>query len=54
MKMLLGPTKEILWIPEPDELNRQLLDRANVILPTHLPAKETLVSTNEKLTKHRK
>jgi len=54
MKTQLGATKEIIWIPEPDELNKQLLDRANVILPTYLPTKETVVSTNEKLTKHRK
>lgn len=54
LKTQLGPGKQIIWIPEPDELNRQLLDKAKVVLPTCLPTKETIVSTNEKLTKHRK
>lgn len=54
MKTELAPGKQVIWLPEPDELNRQLLSRANVTLPTYLPTNETIVSTNEKLTKHRK
>lgn len=54
LKTQTGPDKQIIWIPEPDELSRQLLDKAKVVLPSYLPTKETIVSTNEKLTKHRK
>ena len=54
MKTELALGKQVIWLPEPDELNRQLLSRANVTLPTYLPTNETIVSTNEKLTKHRK
>jgi hypothetical protein len=50
IKARFSPTKQVIWIPEPDALSRQLLDKAKVVLPT----KETTVSTKEKLTKHRK
>lgn len=54
LKTQLSPAKQVIWIPEPDELSRQLLDKAKVVLPTYLPTKETTVSTKEKLTSHRK
>ncbi len=41
-------------IPEPRELSRQLLEAANVILPTALPSKGIVVATNKKLTSRRK
>lgn len=48
--IVIQSVKTVKWIPEPDELSRQLLDKPKVVLPT----KETTVSTKKKLTKHRK
>ncbi len=41
-------------IPEPRELSRQLLELANVKLPTFLPSKGIKVATKKKLTSRRK
>lgn len=41
-------------IPEPRELSQQLLDAANVKLPTALPSKGIIVATKKKLTSRRK
>jgi transposase len=41
-------------IPEPRELSRQLLEAANVILPTALPSKGIVVATKKKLPSRRK
>ena len=41
-------------IPEPRELSRQLLEAANVKLPTFLPNKGVKVATKKKLTSRRK
>lgn len=54
MKTKLDPEKEVVWLAEPDETCKKLLSLADVIMPTYLPANETIVSPNEKLSKHRK
>ena len=41
-------------IPEPRELSQQLLEAANVTLPTALPSKRIIVATKKKLTSRRK
>ena len=41
-------------IPEPRELSQQLLEAANVKLPTALPSKRIIVATKKKLTTRRK
>ena len=41
-------------IPEPRELSQQLLEAANVILPTALPSKGIVVATKKKLPSRRK
>ena len=41
-------------IPEPRELSQQLLEAANVKLPTALPSKGVIVATKKKLPTRRK
>ncbi|HUN04486.1 MAG TPA: hypothetical protein PLS00_16675, partial [Niabella sp.] len=54
MKTKLGTKKEVVWLAEPDEMCKKLLSLAGVKMPSYLPAFETIVSTREKLPKHRK
>lgn len=54
LKTNFGKEKEVIWIGKPDEQSKELLDKAGVILPKFLPAKETIVATKSNLPKHRK
>src|SRR5699024_10001318 len=54
LKTNIGNKKEVIWIGKHDAQAKELLDKAEVVLPSYLPAKETDVTTKKKLQSRRK